>query len=531
MGHILGALSSVSSNTISFNLTQQPWISVVSRTWQQTEISLIQLFEAGAQFRAIQAENPPTTLVLYRFLVALMHHVYQGPEDEEHWQAIQADRGKKVVAYLKANNHYFDLLDPARPFMQDATLTAEMGAQIYQAYVLHGNNTSTVFCHEHEWSGNSLSLAAGARLVLRLHVFDVGGRKNGTAVSAGVIPTMDAANVIVQGKNLQETLLLNLMQYDGKNKPCEVRGNDLPTWEQDSKPATERIPAGYIDYLTFQWRRVRLFTDNDRVLKVAFHGGDKIPKDLSASMWECGIAYNKTSKGLMTVRLNLNRSLWRDSTAFLQSSDESACPRLVAWLADLRAEGLIDQHIKLQILGLTVDNAKPLGWISENFSAPLAYIRDKLLWDALKKALNAAEEHQQIFRSFKGSPYSALAEALNHPDAISFAKSLDGESRYWAALYQQFLDLLENLPKERISDEMGTRYGDQTLENWQKLLQRTARTAFTESIQSIRNYQARAVALRSLEYQLAKLSGEVEPKKGKAGKGKSPKASAKVASA
>jgi CRISPR system Cascade subunit CasA len=444
---------------------------------------------------------------------------------------IQADQGKKVVAYLKANSHYFDLLDPERPFMQDATLTVEMGAEIYQAHLLHGNNTSTVFCHEHEWSGNSLSLAAGARLVLRLHLFDVGGRKTGTAVSAGVIPTMDAANVIVQGKNLQETLLLNLMEYDGKNKPCEVRGKDLPTWEQNPKPATEKIPAGYIDYLTFQWRRVRLFTDNDQVIKVAFHGGDKLPKDLSASMWECGIAYNKTTKGLMTVRLNLNRSLWRDSTAFLQSSDENQCPRLINWLANLKAEGLIDQYIQLQILGLTVDNAKPLGWISENFAAPLAYIKEKLLWDALKKALNAAEEHQQIFRSFKGSPYHALAEALNHADAMSFAKSLDGESRYWAALDQQFPDLLENLPKERISNEMGTRYGDQALENWQSFLQRTARAAFTQSIQSIRNYQARAVALRALEYQLAKLRGEVETKKVKAVKGKTPKPSAKVASA
>jgi CRISPR system Cascade subunit CasA len=78
---------------------------------------------------------------------------------------------------------------------------------------------------------------------------------------------------------------------------------------------------------------------------------------------------------------------------------------------------------------------------------------------------------------------------------------------------------------------MGTRYGDQALENWQKFLRQTARKAFTESIQSIRNYQARAVALRALEYQLAKLSGEVETKKGKAVKGKSPKANAKVASA
>jgi CRISPR system Cascade subunit CasA len=530
MGHILGVLSSMSSNTISFNLTQQPWISVVSQTWQQTEISLIHLFEAGAQFRAIQAENPPTTLALYRFLVALMHHVYQGPEDEADWEDIQADQGKKVVAYLKANNHYFDLLAPERPFMQDPTLTLEMGAEIYQAHVLHGNNTSTVFCHEHEWSGTSLGLATAARLVLRLHTFDVMGKKAGSSESAKSIPLMDAANVIVQGENLRETLFLNLMQYNAKDIPSAVNGQDLPAWERDPQPASERIPAGYIDYLTFQWRRVRLFTENERAIKVAFHAGDRLPKDISATIWECGIAYIKNPKGLFTVRLDLNRSLWRDATAFLQSSDDNACPRLIGgWLAELKAEGLIEQYLKLQILGLRVDNAKPLSWTSENFSAPVAYIKNKPLWQALVKALKLAEDHQHIFRSFKGSPYHALAEALNHPEAGNFAKSLDGESRYWAMLDQNFPDLLKDLPNERISDLNGVRYGDQALTKWQETLQQAARQAFIESILGIRNYEARAKALRTLEWKLKDLRSSPEEKAAR--KVKAKKSSPKTAKA
>lgn len=501
---------------MSFNLVHEPWIPVVSQDWQYKEIALIELFKTWGDLREIQAENPPTTLALYRFLLAVLHRAYQGPKDEDHWEEIQGDNGKKAIAYLTEKQDCFDLLHPDRPFMQDATLTPDMAGEIYQSHLLHGNNTSTVFCHEHQWSGHSLPIPAAARLVLRLHLFDVGGRKTGSSVSAGVIPTMDAANVLVRGKTLQETLLLNLMQYNPvKEIPSSVNGKDLPAWERERKPASERIPAGYIDYLTYQWRRVRLFVEDDQVVQVAFHAGDRLPKDVSPAQWECGIAYIKNPKGLFTVRLNLNRSLWRDSAAFLQSSDAGTCPSIVTWLAELQAEKLIKGRFKFQILGLIVDNAKPLEWVSEQFSAPFAYLKQRPLWKALVVALRVAEDHQQIFRSFQGSPYHALAKELNHPDASSFAKSLDGESRYWATLDREFQPLLIKLAKDKTVDGNGTTYGNQVLPEWQQTVQSAARNAFTDSIASIRNYEARATALRSLEYQLAKLRGEKEKGSGK----------------
>lgn len=506
---------------MSFNLIQECWIPVVSHDWQRQEVSLVELFQTWTTLREIQADNPPTTLALYRFLLAILHRAYQGPRDESHWQQIRDDNGKKAIAYLHKNKDCFDLLHSERPFMQDASLNLEMAAEIYQAYVVHGNNTSTVFCHEHQWSGASLPISTAARLVLRLHLFDVGGRKTGSSISAGVIPTMDAANVLVRGKTLQETLLLNLMHYNPQQGvPSVVNGDDLPAWERAQKPTAERIPAGYIDYLTYQWRRVRLFCENGQAVKVAFHGGDRLPKEISPTAWECGIAYIKNKKGMFTVRLNLSRSLWRDSAAFLQSSEAGNCPRIIDWLAVLQDEDLIDDRLKLQVLGLNVDNAKPLGWTSEQFSAPIAYLKERPLWEALVDALRVAEEHQQVFRAFQGSPYHALAKALNHPDAGSFAKSLDGESRYWATLDREFQPLLVKLAADKTINGNGTAYGNQVLPEWQKTVQSAAKQAFTESIASIRNYQARAMALRSLDYQLRKLRSEDSGQASKAKKTK-----------
>jgi CRISPR system Cascade subunit CasA len=444
-----------------------------------------------------------------------LHHVYQGPIDEEDWEKIRDDNGQKVIEYLQSKQELFDLLHLDQPFMQDPKLTVDLAGEIYQAYYLHGNNTSTVFCHEHEWSGSSISIAAGARLVIRLHTFDVGGRKPGSSVSAGVIPTMNAANVLVRGKTLKETLLLNLMQYNpAKEIPSVVNGADLPAWEKEIKPAAERIPSGYIDYLTMPRRRVKLFCEGEKAILTAFHQGDSLPRDISPI--ECGIAYKKTDKGVFTVRLDLNRSLWRDSAAFLQSSDAGTCPRIIEWLADLQAEGLVEDRLNLQILGLTVDNAKPLGWTSEQFSAPMAYLdpKQRPLWDALVVALKVAEDNQQVFRSFKGSAYHALAEVLKG-EAGKLASSLDGESRYWAALDRLFQPLLLDLLADRSEDLGGIRYGDRVIPQWTKDVQNAARNAFAESIASIRNYEARAKALRSLEYQLAKLRGEIKEKSSK----------------
>ncbi len=513
---------------LAFNLVDQPWIPVVSQDWQRKDISLMELLTDWGRLKEIHADNPPTTLAIYRFLFAVLHRAYQGPKDIDHWEEMQQDNGKKAIAYLEQWRDRFDLFHPEHPFMQDAAIAEKDAGEVYLASVLHGNNTSTVFCHEHQWSNAVLTIPEAARLVLRLHNFDTGGRKTGATDSAAVLPMMDAANVLVRGCNLHETLLLNLVAYDpSRDKPCATTGEDIPCWERTYQKPNERIPVGYIDYLTYQWRRVKLFVEQEQVFRVALHPGDRLPKDISTSQWECGIAYLKTKKGLMTVRLNSTRSLWRDSAVFLQSAETSSRPRILDWIAILKAEaGLIESNLHLQILGLNVDNAKPLGWSGQQFAAPLIYLTDKPLWQCLSQAIALAENHQQLFRSFRGSPYAVLAEVLNNNDAGAFATTLDGESRYWATLDRAFQTLLSELPQDRTEDGNGITYGNTKLPEWTKTVQMAARNAFTASIAAIRNYEARAKALSTLEWKLADLRASPEEKEAR--KAKATKKKAKV---
>lgn len=503
---------------MTFNLVDQQWIPVVGQNWQRREVSLTELFNSWETFREIQADNPPTTLAIYRFLLAVLHRAYQGPRNVDHWEEIQQDKGQGAIIYLNQWRDRFDLFCPNHPFMQDFSIEEKDAGEVYLASLLHGNNTSTVFCHEHQWSNATLTFPESARLVLRLHNFDTGGRKTGATDSAAVLPMMDAANVLVRGANLYETLLLNLMEYDpSRDKPSAVIGNDIPCWERVDQKPKERIPAGYIDYLTYQWRRVKLFAQDGKVVRVALHPGDRFPKDIATSQWECSIAYTKTDK----VRLKPKRSLWRDSAVFLQSADTSSRPRILDWVAELKADDLVKSNLYLQILGLNVDPkiiAKPIGWSSQQFAVPLVYLTEKSLWQSLSRAIAIAEDHQQIFRAFRGSPYHALAEALNNSDTGGFAATLDGESRYWATLDQTFQNLLQSLSLDKTKDGNGIIYGNIRLPEWTIAVQRAARDAFTQSIAPIRSYEARAKALRALEWKLADLRASPEEKEVKRAK-------------
>lgn len=505
---------------MSFNLAQEPWIPVVTPNFQISQVSLIELFATWQTLREIQADNPPTTLAIYRLLLAILHRAYQehGPCNADDWEKIYEDNGKGVINYLTQHRDRFDLLHPEYPFMQDTALTIDKAVPVY---AIHTMSTSKVFSHEHEWSGYSISLAEAARLLVRLQSVDITslrafyvGQSSGNR-SAVNTPPINAANVLIQGSTLKQTLLFNLVRYDPSAEfPSAVKGEDLPAWETSytGKP-TKAVPRGYIHYLTFPWRRLRLFVEGDTVSQIAITMGNSLPDKVSPQQWECAIAYREDKP----VRLSLERQLWRDADCFLLSAEKIHRPRIVDWLANLRREDLVDDIVHLQIIGLSADKAKPLGWSTERFSAPTIYITDEELASSLKFAIATAEDHKKnIFHSFRGSPYFALAEVLKFGDVGALARALDGESRYWATLDQAFQTLLSNLPKDPQAGADGiTRYGHKQLPKWTEVVQKAARQAFTDSIASIRNYQARAAALRSLEYQLAKLRDEKDEKSGK----------------
>jgi CRISPR system Cascade subunit CasA len=486
---------------MSFNLLQEPWIPVVKDNWEYQELSLLDFFRTWQNLREIQADNPPTTLAIYRLLLVIMHSAYQGPKNIDDWERIQLDDGKKAIEYLEKWRDRFDIFHPEHPFMQDLALTEDKAVPIF---AIHTMSTSTVFSHEHEFSGYAISLPEAARLLVRLQSVDITSLRafypkqtsgNRSAVNT---PTINNANVLIVGRNLKSTLMMNLMEYDlERNKPTALMPGtkDLPSWEVSyaGKP-TSSIPNAYISYLTYPWRRLNLFRRGDLIDRIAITMGNSLPNDLPFNQWECGLAF----KDDKPIRISPKRQLWRNSHSFLRSADKESRPQIVEWVAKLAAEELVDKLINLQIFGMCADKAKPLAWSVERLPVPTIYLQDKKLSQRLKDAVDFAEDHRQLFAAFKGSPYQSLAEVLKNNEAGKLAAALDGESRYWSTLDPIFLKLLEELPKDKNQIE-------EKLSAWKKSIQKAASDAFTDSIESIRNYEARAKALNKLAWKLADL--------------------------
>ncbi|MEB3229595.1 MAG: type I-E CRISPR-associated protein Cse1/CasA, partial [Leptolyngbyaceae bacterium] len=336
-----------------FNLLDQPWIPVVTPDFQAKEISLVELFQTWESLTEIQADNPPTTLALYRLLLAVLHRAYQGPRNENHWEQIFEDNGQKAIAYLNQWRDRFDLLHPDHPFMQDPILPLDKAVPIY---ALHTMSTSQVFSHEHEWSGYSISLAQAARLLVRLQGVDITslrafyvGQSSGNR-SAVNTPTINAANVLVRGSTLKQTVMFNLRQLEADN--LTAIESDLPTWETTNGHAgkpKKTVPSGRISYLTFPWRRLRLFIEDGETSQIAITMGNSFPDKVSPQQWEWGVAYREDKP----VRLSLTKQLWRNADAFLLTAEKQHRPRIVDWLADLKSEDLIDDVVTFQISGLS----------------------------------------------------------------------------------------------------------------------------------------------------------------------------------
>ena len=259
----------------------------------------------------------------------------------------------------------------------------------------------------------------------------------------------------------------------------------------------ERIPAGYIDLLTWQSRRVRLQPetahDGSTVVKnVVIMKGAQPPNDYTLRDSETMLAFrsNPQAKGRQdpwpVVTFTEDRALWRDSHALMSStSSESLQPKTLTWLADLASEGVIpySQIVPVDVFGIGSTRAKIDFWRHERLPLPLAYLSDKHLADSLREALELTETTaQNLNRAIWTMATRMLAADLDRKpkaeDVRSLADHLGAGRAYWSHLEGPFKRLLVELPDDK--GEEGE-YGGVQIGKWKSTLRHTLWEAFRES--------------------------------------------------
>lgn len=451
----------------SFNLIDQPWIPVKDDKDNLVEMSLRSILLSPEQYKCIEAESPLETVALYRFLLALLHRALQGPQNIREAVSFWNNGWpqEKIESYFEQYYDRFDIFDDHRPFYQLADLPLEGYAQNWRKIsVAEGSGNTTAPFNPATRQGvpkafkDALTPAQAARKLFEHQTFALGGLIKKFITSSPGAPSASHALVIVQGENLLQTLLLQLVNYPYK------QDQDQPVWEQQpySMAWLKTDPTVYIQGVAqlYTWfsRSIRLYPEKVsgqwQVRQLAYASGLR-PHKLSDEQRDPMVAFIAGKKGYYPVSFRSNRALWRDYQAMIPESGEKdkLPPDVVEHALGVLERSGDDLPLRYTIFGQVNDQAKVLLWRQENYPLPLALLQDEenRVIEVVELALEIAEETAKALSlAVWHLARHLIAQGGREPDAakdISPMKdSLPYQKVYWSRLenaFSKWLDLLQ----------------------------------------------------------------------------------------
>ncbi len=504
----------------SFNLATEPWIPCITLDGRYIELSLRDALAQAHKLRELYDPSPLVTMALHRLLLAVLHRVVDGPPNVPAWRELWSAaswEAPAIDAYLGRWHGRFDLFDSDYPFYQVPPMGSDHHPVSRLAQEQASGNNPTLFDHHTSHAPEAISGAEAARRLVTTQAYALGGgvskpfNLSDGALARGV-------GVLALGDSLFETLALNLVQY-GEHYPDTLGRSvgDLPAWEQDSPEEPNRSgthPHGYLDYLTWQSRRIHLYPEGNQPLVV--HCEIQQRMKLVEGILDPFKPYVRTKeRGLQPLRLRADRAMWRDSDALLQWStqERGRRPGTLGWLAQVLRPGS-GQLQGLAVFGLGADQAKALLWRRERLPLPPEYLGDEGLVEALQRALQLADDVSRVVYSAAGRLVrEASAERGQQVSPLAAGRGRRAEQGYWAALDAAFGTVFAELPEDRTVIDGEPLYGHvHVWSDWASDLRQAALDAFSSAAQGFdssgRGLQAVAVAERQLRFGLGDRLGE-----------------------
>ncbi|MFI6822409.1 type I-E CRISPR-associated protein Cse1/CasA [Micromonospora sp. NPDC050187] len=474
----------------------EAWIPVLDTAGQCREMSLLGLFEQAADLRMIACELPTQTFGILRLALAILHRATDGPPGEAAWRALWRDRElpiAEIADYLDTFRDRFDLLHPKHPFYQVADLRAAKDSTYGLERLIADVPNGMPFLTTRAGPGmESITPAEAARWLVHCQAFDPSGIKtgavgdpqarNGKGYPIGPSSLGSLGGVHLEGANLRETLLLNLVPVAPGWQVADER--DLPVWEREPQTAAEesnatRGPYGLLGLYTWQSRRIRLFGGAGRITGAMISNGDRIDwqdRHLLEPMSVWGRSGPREREQKRTpIYLprphDPNRALWRGLQSLLPAPPPPSAeppqrlpPMVVQWLARLTVTGVVGSDFRARTRATSVTYGTQQAVVDEVFSDALTMnvlllVEDSALHTTAVDAAADAEAAVTVLRRLAVN----LARAAGSRDTDSGEADRAAERAY-ALLDRAFRDWLARLgPDSDPAAERGA---------WQRLLRR-----------------------------------------------------------
>src|SRR5690606_11023974 len=372
-------------------------------------------------------------------------------------------------------------------------------------------NNPALFDHGLVEGDTVLPLDRAACYLLAHQAFAVGGgvSKPFNRMDA---PLTKGFIVEIVGRNLFETLALNVMTRQYWDQVTPVIDDDRPFWEEHNPPEPVKegtVVRGPLHYLTWQSRQVHLIVDQERRVVTGCQIAQRycLPKDgRRVDPGKCYVkAEDKREEGWQPRRLQKDRAAWRLTHVLLQSAlGDKDSTLVLTWLAALRQRekqlGTIQlpRSVSLAVSGLTTDPkraAKIELWRREEIHLPLTILDDPDLVKRVWTLMEDAAWVESLLRRSTEALFWALAErhqlrvAVNYlhlgrrakvqvpAEAANVARGDGVLLRYWAAMEAPFRKALFELPEKSF---------DQVRSEWHERLRQNARAAFAVTLNAQR---------------------------------------------
>lgn len=367
----------------SFDLLDEPWIIVTDHAGRGHHLSLREVLARSAEFAALGGDVPTQEFAILRLLLAVVHRSIgqrTGTAVQVWSQLWEQWPGEDIEGYLDAHRGRFRLFDPKAPFFQVPRLRSGKDAvSSLDKVIADVPNGAKYFTTRAGRAIARIGLAEAARWLVHVQGFDPSGIKTGAdgddrvkggrGYPIGIAWAGGLGGVYLEGANLRQTLLLNLVLTDLNGDRFSTE--DLPPWERDPDGPgvrARRYPSGPVDLFTWQSRRVRLVGDGDEVSGVVLCNGDALEafnQHLLEPMtgWRYSEIQSKKAGAPRHYPLthDPDKSLWRGLRSLLGDvaapgpvDGRGIAPGVVDWAVRLLEAGVLEAAypIRLHAVGM-----------------------------------------------------------------------------------------------------------------------------------------------------------------------------------
>lgn len=406
-----------------FNLLEEPWIRVLKQDCTVEEVSLTDALVHAHEYLDLAGEISTQDIAILRLLLAVLQTVfYRVDQDGEEaalencsdalerwktlWDMCRIPQ-KPVLDYFNTWRERFWLFHPERPFYQvpEAETGTKYGAAKLNGEISESSNKPRLFSSYAKGEKTKLTYSQAARWLVYINSFDdtsgkvknkehntveKGNKSKTNEKSIGVGWLGKLGLIFAKGKNLAETLLLNLVLLrDGE----ELWEEPKPCWELEKPRIGERTkiyqPEDAAGLLTLQSRRLFLNRQNDFVVGFSLLGGDFFKEENAfceqMTIWSKYQKENIVPTCYQPMRHDFSKQFWREFPAAFPDNSEAHTPGVVSWIVLLQAERILDRQRMLyfKIVSVAYDSHQSSA-ITNTFSDTLAF-NSRILTDMEKR--------------------------------------------------------------------------------------------------------------------------------------------------